>query len=205
MIRKVLAIIAFVAVGLAASFGYSAIAQTPRMSTPTSAQVNVIDREFVTNAAQAGLGNIMLGQLALKRSSNPDVRRFAQAEIDEQVQVKNDLQRIVPRLRLSLPTAPGPKQQAIMARMTQLTGTEFDRAFLDEGGINAHLENAALYQREAAFGQSADLIGLANKGLPIINQHFTTATNLTNYRFAQVGRRYNNAALPQQPASRTAQ
>ena len=78
-----------------------------------------------------------------------------------------------------------------MAQLSQLSGDRFTQAYLDEGGVNAHLENAALFQREAAFGQNPDLIALANKGLPIIRQHFTTASNLTNYRFAQVTRRFN--------------
>ncbi|KAM3100539.1 DUF4142 domain-containing protein [Phormidesmis sp. 146-35] len=206
MNRKVLAALAFIVVGFFISIGYSAVAQTPRITPAPNAQANSLDRQFVLDAGQAGLGNIMLGQLALQRSNNPNVRNFAQAEINEQTQVKADLQRIAPKLRISLPTAPGPKQQAIMDRMKPLSGVQFDRAYLDEGGVNAHLENAAIFQREAAFGQNPDLIGLANKGLPLINQHFTTASSLTNYRFAQVPRRYNDssrpgASVPQQPAT----
>jgi putative membrane protein len=206
MNRKVLAAFAFIIVGFFISIGYSAVAQTPRITPAPNAQANAIDRQFVLDAGQAGLGNIMLGQLALQRSNNPNVRSFAQAEINEQTQVKTSLQQIVPRLGLSLPTAPGPRQQAIMARMRQLSGAQFDRAYLDEGGVNAHLENAAIFQREAAFGQSPDLTGVANKGLPTINQHFTTASSLTNYRFAQVPQRYNDAsrpgaAVPQRPAT----
>ncbi|MGV0023975.1 hypothetical protein [Phormidesmis priestleyi] len=32
--------------------------------------------------------------------------------------------------------------------------------------------------------------------MPIINQHFTTASSLTNYRFAQVAQRYNDTSRP---------
>jgi hypothetical protein len=41
---------------------------------------------------------------------------------------------------------------------SQLSGEQFDQVHLSEGGINAHLENAATFQREAAFGQNPDLV-----------------------------------------------
>lgn len=178
----------------------------------SNAQVNAIDRAFVMDAAQAGVGNIQLGQLALQRASAPQVKQFAQAEIDEQTQAKNELARIGPRIGITPPTTPAPRHQAALARLSQLSGQEFDRAYLDEGGVNAHLENASVYQREAAFGQNPDLLALANKGLPTIRQHFETASTLTNYRFAQVPRKYNNtqggagASVPQaNPAPARAQ
>ena len=178
----------------------------------SNTQVNAIDRAFVMDAAQAGVGNIQLGQLALQRASAPQVKQFAQAEINEQTQAKAELARIGPRIGITPPTTPAPRHQAALARLSQLSGQEFDRAYLDEGGVNAHLENAAVYQREAAFGQNPDLLTLVNKGLPTIRQHFETASTLTNYKFAQVPRKYNNkqggsgASLPQaKPAPAKAQ
>lgn len=202
MIRRVLVTIALIAVGLFISLGYSAIlsgnnsvsAQTTRTAPAPSTQLNAIDRAFINDTAQAGVGNIQLGQLALQRATDSQVKQFAQAEINEQTQVKNDLARIAPRLGVTPPTTPAPRFQASLARLSQLSGQDFNRAYMDEGGINAHLENAATFQREAAFGQNPDLIAVANKGLPIIQKHFNTASALTNYKFAQVSRKYANTS-----------
>ena len=199
MIRRVLVTIALIVVGLFISLGYTAIlpvnhsvnAQTTPKAPALSTQLNAIDRAFINDAAQAGIGNIQLGQLALQRATDPRVKQFAQAEIEEQTQVKNDLTRIAPPLGVTLPTTPAPRFQAALARLSQLSGEDFNQAYMDEGGINAHLENAATFQREAAFGQNPALIALVNKGLPIIQRHFSTASALTNYKFAQVSRRYN--------------
>ncbi|BAY54321.1 MULTISPECIES: DUF4142 domain-containing protein [Leptolyngbya] len=190
-------VLAFCAiVGLCFAFGSSlfslqATAQTPRVPATPARQVNLIDVAFVNEAAQSGLGNIMLGELALQKSKNQAVQQFAQAEIKEQQGVKANLTQIAPQIGVTLPTATSAKFQAAMARLSQLSGTQFDNAYLDEGGVNAHLEVAALFQREAAFGRNPDLINVVTNGLPIINQHFTTASRLTNYQFAQVARRYN--------------
>lgn len=199
MMKRLLVVSMSIAIGLFLALGssvftHSAVnAQTPRVPTVSARQTNAIDVAFINEAAQAGLGNIMLGQLALQRSRNPQVTNFARAEIAEQQQNAASFKQIAPRIGATLPTTPGPKFQAIMTRMQQLSGTQFDNAYLDEGGVNAHLENAALFQREAAFGRNPDLIAVANRGIPIITQHFSTASSLTNYRqVAEVVRRYNN-------------
>ncbi|HEY9908177.1 MAG TPA: DUF4142 domain-containing protein, partial [Thermosynechococcaceae cyanobacterium] len=209
-LKRVMVSIALVAVGLLTSLGYSALAQAPKPVTPapitrpatgsgtspatgpaTGAQLSPIDRAFIMDAGQANVGNLALGQLALQKATSSEVKQFAQAEIDEQKQVRADMSRILPRLGVTAPSEPAPKHQAALAQLQKLSGDRFNQAFLDEGGVNGHLEIAAVYQREAAFGQNPDLVALANKGLPIIRQHFTTASSLTNYRFAEVARRFN--------------
>lgn len=211
MIKRTLVTIALLAIGFFVSLGYSALlpnsefvnAQTNRTTPTQNTQVNEVDRQFFIDAGQAGLGNIALGQLALQRSSNAQVKQFATAEIQEQTQVKNDLTRIGSRLGVTPPTTPAPKFQASLARLSQLEGDRFEQAYMDEGGVNAHLENAALFQREAALGQNPDLVAVANRGLPTIRKHFSTASAITKYQFGQVARRYNN--LPNNSGASTPQ
>jgi putative membrane protein len=214
MIKRILTVITLFALSLLLSWGYGflraddslVIAQT-NQNTPTqntqNTQMNEIDRQFLLDAGQASVGNIMMSQLALKESNNSQVKDFANAEIQEQTKVRNDLMKIAPQAGVTLSERPAPKHQAAMTRLSQLNGEQFDQAYMDEGGINAHLENAALFQREAAFGQNPDLVSVATQGLPIIKQHFNTASAATNYQFAQVARNYNqttpvSGTLPRQ-------
>lgn len=201
MFRKAAVTLALVVFGLFIALGSGVVAQTNQPATTqpansTSSQINEIDRAYMLTAAEAGVANIQMGQLALQRGTSQPVKQFAQAEINEQQAVATELQRIAPQVRVSLPTTPGPKYQAALRRLSQLSGQQFDQAYMSEGGVNAHLENAATFQREAAFGQNPDLVRLANSGLPIINQHFATASSLTNYRFAQVPQRFNGTGVP---------
>lgn len=152
-------------------------------------------------ANQNAVVAIALGQLALEKATQTEVKQFAQAEIDEQVQVRESLTPLASRLGVNLPAQPTPRDQEVQARMTQVSGQQFDVAFMNEVGINAHLKNAALYQGEAALGQNAQLVDLATRGLPLIDQHFNLASDLTGYRVAQIppridGRRTSGTALP---------
>ncbi|MDX2241987.1 MAG: DUF4142 domain-containing protein [Leptolyngbyaceae cyanobacterium bins.302] len=211
MFKRVAVTLALVALGLCITLGSGVVAQTsrPEPTTPTtptnSRQINETDRAYMATAAEAGIANIQMGQLALQRATSPQVKQFAQAEIDEQQTVSSELKRISPQVGVTLPTSPGPKYQAALRRLSQLSGQQFDLAYMSEGGVNAHLENAATFQREAAFGQNPDLLRVANNGLPIINQHFATASSLTNYRFAQVPQRFNGTSTPASQTPQTPQ
>ncbi|MCU0570069.1 MAG: DUF4142 domain-containing protein [Oculatellaceae cyanobacterium Prado106] len=165
----------------------------------SSSQLNPIDRRFIVESNAAAIGNIILGQLALQRATQDATRQYAQAEIDEQIQVRNDLARIAPTLGLTLSDRITPTYRAAITQLSQLTGDRFDQAFLNEGGINAHLMAAALYQREAAFGQNPEIVDIANRFLPVIATHFDIAGELTDYRFAQVPQRFTtlDAANPE--------
>ena len=79
-------------------------AQTTNRTTPASSnQRNAIDRQYVQDAGQLSLAGISLGRLALQRSTNAAVKQFAQAKINEQLDVRNNLSRIAPKLGVTTP------------------------------------------------------------------------------------------------------
>lgn len=188
MFKRVGIIVAAMFMGLFLAVGLPVIAQTnPSTPAPSANRaLSLVDQQFMIDANRNALAGIALGQLALNQSSNNEVKQFAQAEVDEQVGVRNNLVRLAPSLGVNLPSEPTPRDQEVLQRMTALSGEQFDLAFMNEAGINAHLENAAIYQREAGLGQNQDLIRLASQGLAIITQHYDIASALTGYEVAQI-------------------
>lgn len=207
------------AVGVITSLGYGAVAQTrpegapnPAVTPPNrpvppaerpglpnrpmpmpgqSNQLSALDQAFVMDAAHGGMAEVRLGQLALQKSTNPEVKRFAQQMIQEHSAANEELMRIVSQKGMRAPSDAGPKYEAAMMRLMQLSGAEFDRAYLAEAGVNSHLESAAVYQRQVAMGQDPDLKAFAAKILPRVQGHLAMASQMTGYRFAQ-----NNRAMP---------
>lgn len=168
---------------------------SPGMNAPTSqAQLTEVDKQYMMDANRNAVAALALGQLALNKAENDQVKQFVQAEVDEQTQVRSQLSRLAPTIGVNLPSTPTPKDQEVQTRMARLSGSQFDRAIMDELGINAHLENAAIYQREAALGQNRDLVGIATRGLALITQHYNTASALTGYQVAQVPARIDAGA-----------
>lgn len=205
MIKKVTVTTALVAAGILTSLGYTAIAQTNRpapsqgqsaparnrtMQSPSSRQMSALDQQFAIEAAHGGMAEVQLGRLALERSRNPEVKQFAQQMIDEHTRANQELMQIASRKGITLPTTPGPKYEAAMQQLMQLSGDAFDTAYMGDAGINSHLESIGLYQRQAALGQDPDLRAFAGRILPRIQGHFEMASAMTGYSVAQ----RNNAA-----------
>lgn|SRR5919199_2135630 len=220
MIKKVTITTALTAVGFITSLAYTATAQTNRPAAspdqmvpapnrpapppdqtapapnrpvppPSSSQLSALDRQFVMDAAQGGMAEVQLSQLALQRSTDPQVKQFAQQMIQEHTRANEQLMRLAAQKGITPPPTVGPKYQAAMARLMQLSGASFDQAYMNEAGVNSHMESAAVYQRQAALGQDPDLKAFAAGILPRVQDHLQMAATMTGYRFAQ-----NNNARP---------
>lgn len=204
MIKRAKVIAAFLAVGLFMSLGYSAVAQTNRPSSPaganqpvpslsapnqpvspsSSSQLTPLDRQFIIDAAQGGMAEVRLGQLALQRSNSSEVKQFAQRMIQEHTQANEELMQLAAQKGVTPPATPGPKYEAAMMRLMQLSGDSFDKAYMGEGGLNGHLESTAVYQRQAKLGQDSDLKAFAARILPRVQDHLEMAATMTGFRLA---------------------
>lgn len=218
MFKKTTVTAALVAVGVFTSLGYEAVAQTNRPTTPTpnqsapvrnrpaqqptNNQINAVDRQFIIDAAQGGMAEVRLGQLALERSQTPEVREFAQRMVEEHTRANEELMRLATQKGVTPPTSPGPKYEAAMQQLMQLSGEQFDQAYMNEAGINGHLESVAIYQRQVALGQDPELRAFAARLLPRIQGHFEMASAMTGYSVAQ-GMNNRPAARPGMAAPQT--
>lgn len=149
----------------------------------TNQRISSIDQQFMMDAARGGMAEVRMGELALQKSTNSQVRDFAQRMIQEHRNANQELMRIAAQKGVSLPTDLG-KYQAAFNQLQQLSGAEFDRAYLNEAGVNAHQESAALYQRQSQLGQDADLRAFASSILPAVQGHLQMAAMMSNYRLA---------------------
>lgn len=208
MLKRLTVSAAVVAAGLFSALGYSAIAQTNRSAPPVlpssqleqptqqrSNQLSAIDRQFIIDAAQGGIAEVRLAQLALQRSNNEDVRRFAQQMIQEHTAANRELMQLAAQKGISVPETTGSRYQAAMQRLMQLSGESFDQAYMSEAGLNGHLEGTAVYQRQAMLGQDADLKAFAARTLPRVQDHLQMAGRMTGNTFA-FGGDNNTPAMP---------
>ena len=153
-------------------------------STPSRAtQASSLDREFMTMAAHSDSFEIKSSQLALQKSSSPEVKQYAQKMIDEHTQSTNQLKQIAAQKGATLPSDPGAFNQAVLDQLTPLSGTEFDRAYL-EAQANGHMQAVAVFRTESGRGQDTALKQFAARLLPTIEQHYTMASQLTGQRSA---------------------
>ncbi|MDV3000659.1 MAG: hypothetical protein N5P05_002265 [Chroococcopsis gigantea SAG 12.99] len=152
-----------------------------------STRVSQTDREFAMKAAQGGMAEVKMGQLALNRASNPEVKKFAKMMIDQHTKANKELEQIAKAQKITLPKTLTSADQATYNKLAKLRGTQFDRAYIT-AMEKAHIKDANLFQMQTERGENAQLVSFANKTLPIIQNHENMVASLAS----------NNAVMMQQ-------
>ena len=136
------------------------------------------DQKFMMEAAMAGMEEVELGRAAATRASSDAVKQFAQRMVDDHSKANDELMQLASTKGVTLPTALDDKHKADVAKMSQLSGAEFDRAYVKEAGVKDHNKAAKLFQGEADKGKDADLKAFAAKTLPTVQEHLRMAQDL---------------------------
>src|SRR5205823_13732746 len=95
-----------------------------------SSQLDAADRTFVRKAAEGGLAEVELGQLATQKASSDDVKKFGQRMVDDHSKANDQLKQVAAQEHIDLPTEPSAKDKATKARLEKLSGEQFDRAYM---------------------------------------------------------------------------
>lgn len=153
------------------------IAPTSRSTTSASS----LDQEFLKMAANSDQFEIRTSQLALEKTSNPEVKQYAQRMIQEHTESTQQLTQLASKKGITLPTSPNSFQQAVIEQLTSLTGAQFDRAYL-AAQTNGHMLTVAVYQTEVGQGKDPDIQSFASKLLPTVAGHYQMANQMDGQR-----------------------
>jgi putative membrane protein len=132
------------------------------------------DSNFLTKAAQGGMAEVKLGQLAAEKASNPDVKQFGQQMADDHGKANDELKQLASSKGVTLPSDIGAKQQATYDRLSKLNGAEFDKAYMADM-VKDHREDLKEFRRESKSGSDPDVKSWATKTLPTLEHHMQMA------------------------------
>jgi putative membrane protein len=135
---------------------------------------------FMMKAAQSDMLEIMSSQAALQKSSNEEVRRFAQMMIDDHTRTSDELKTIASSKNVTLPTSVSSKQQSMINKLNSASaGMEFDREYM-KMQVKAHEDAVKLFQKQANDNdeEDADAKAFAAKHLPALQSHLTMARTM---------------------------
>jgi putative membrane protein len=141
---------------------------------------DITPQSFVSQAASSGMAEVQLGKLAVKKSQNPQVKQFAQMMIKDHTNADNQLKSLAKKQNVSLPTAPGPEEQAAAKALQDKSGGAFDSAYAQQM-VQDHQKAVDLFQ-QASQDNSLDpsLRTFAQKTLPKLQHHLEQAKKLND-------------------------
>jgi len=159
---------------IAISLAVLANGQTPpsdqHMDHGARKMMKSADTAFAVKAAQGGLAEVKLGQLAAEKGSSPDIKAFGQQMVDDHGKANEQLKSVAESEGMTLPTDVNGKQQAMYDRLSKLSGAEFDSAYAKDM-IMDHEEDVKEFKKEAQSGKDEKIKSFASQTLPVIEGH----------------------------------
>jgi putative membrane protein len=160
----------------AQSDGTRATTAPGAMSPP--ARLPRADQAMLRDIAQANMAEIATGKLALEKSQDGEVKKFAQMMVDDHSTALKDVQQLAQAKAMTLPSEPDTKHKAAMKAMQGMDGARFDRQYMSQAGVGDHRKTRELLQKTQAKAKDGDLKALAEKMLPVVEQHLSHAEKM---------------------------
>ncbi|MFC0518432.1 DUF4142 domain-containing protein [Mucilaginibacter angelicae] len=136
----------------------------------TGIAVTADDAKFATEAANAGLAEVAVGQLASEKATNAKVKDFAKMMVTDHTKANDELMAIAKNKNITLPSAPDEDHQKMKADLAAKSGSDFDKAYVD-AMVKGHKKVESLFEDASKNCKDADLKAFAAKTLPTIQHH----------------------------------
>lgn len=135
--------------------------------------------DFVKLASQDGMTEVALGKIALMKSSNPDIKQFANRMVQDHTKANGQLSEIAKKQGIPVSKKLDAEHAAMVKMMSDKSGADFDTAYTSDM-LADHKKAIALFQNEATDHADPDLASFAQSTLPVLRQHQQMAEQLTN-------------------------
>lgn len=130
----------------------------------------MMDKAFVHEALQGGMAEVQLGQLALEKSSNPDVKQFAQKMVSDHTKLGDEMNQVAQQLGVKPPDKLSSKDKSTMAKLQALNGDAFDKAYIKDM-VKDHQQDEKEFKQAGLNTSNPALKDVISQGAQIIGQH----------------------------------
>jgi putative membrane protein len=108
-------------------------------------------------AAQSDQNEIALSKLAEQKTTNPDVKAFAEKMMAEHTQMTASMKPFVDAWGLTPPTGPDADHQKELDKLNGLSGNDFDKAYMKDM-VSDHTKALSAFTKEAKDTKDANFV-----------------------------------------------
>lgn len=132
------------------------------------------DTEFAVAAADAGMLEVKLGELAQTNASSAEVKSFAKMMVDDHSKANDELMTLAQQKNIVLPGSLSDKSQNKYEDLAKKSGKDFDDAYT-EFMVKDHKDVIDSFKKEAEKGAIADLRTWAAGKVSALEHHLEMA------------------------------
>jgi putative membrane protein len=135
------------------------------------------DSEFAVDAADGGLMEVKLGELAQTNASSQKVKDFASTLVKDHGKANEELKTLAQGKNITLPMSLGEESQKHYDDLAKKTGKDFDKAYV-AFMVDDHEEDIKEFEKAAKDCKDADFRAWAATKVPALQHHLGLAKAL---------------------------
>jgi putative membrane protein len=166
-------------------------------SAPNSGDVGQVmqDKMFLRKAAEGGIAEVKLGQLAAQKGSSDDVKAFGQKMVDDHTRLNNEMAQVADSIGVMLPKSMNKEDQAEYDKLNALSGNDFDVEYLSFM-VKDHHKDLHEFRIEAASHADPTLRDEVVKASAVIHEHTVMVDKLARAKGIPVPAHGGNKPAP---------
>jgi putative membrane protein len=157
--------------------------QQQQMGGMNSSTGPAMDKAFVKKAMEGSLAEVQMGQLALQKSNDDQVKQFAQRMVDDHGKMLDQMKPAAEQMGVKVPDGPPKGEMKKMDKMKGLSGDAFDQAYIKDM-VKDHKKDDSEFKQEAQATQNPQLKQLVMQSSQIIESHLQAAEQLAQSKGA---------------------
>lgn len=157
---------------------YTPTASRNRLPDSKELMVNLSEQKMVQDAAQGGMLQVELGQLAQKQGSGDSIKQAGEKMVKEHTAVNDELKKLAALKNIEVAGDLDPKHRATADKLAKLNGAAFDKAYA-KALASEHKKAISVLERIDRNAYDSDLKAFAAKHIPHFREHLTLAPGLT--------------------------
>ena len=147
--------------------------QSVKEDTTSSAQ------SFIEKAAEGQQVEIALGQLAAERAGDKQVKQFGAQMVEDHQKANKEVEQLASKEGVQLPMHLTGKHKDKKEKISQLSGKEFDRAYMTYM-LRDHAKDVKEFERGAHALKNPQIQQWAEGTLPVLKQHLQKARQIAS-------------------------
>jgi predicted outer membrane protein len=133
--------------------------------------------EFLVEAMQDSMAEVRICELAIQKSENPDVKKFAQHMVDEHGRMGRELAELAASKEVDAPRAIRPEQKMTVDELSALNGRDFEQRWI-QYNIDVHERDIKVFRHYAQDESDRDIAAMAKKHGDTLGKHLKAAHDL---------------------------
>ncbi|MBB6242607.1 DUF4142 domain-containing protein [Rhodanobacter sp. MP1X3] len=139
--------------------------------------LSAADTVFIENAAKDGMAEVQMGQMAISKSSDDQVKQLAQHIVDDHTKANVALKTLAESKKVSFPSNTANDAQKQSDGLKATKGTSFDQAW-SKAMVKDHQDAIKMFTDEGKQTKDTDIQQFVKTTLPTLKSHLESAQKL---------------------------